>query len=460
MMDSAIETKYPLSFRKKEAEELGEHLKLRHSVELVGTKRVGISDFLRFFLYRRGIVQKYIERRELYLFISVDLNDLVELEIFPFWILTFKRINDAVQSAAVSEKLKHEINLLFLDSIQERDTFLTLENIRQALSKIVKAKIIPTLFLIRFDRIVDVCDSQFFSNLEGLIDSSGRKLAYVFTSFRKIDEMASEKLSRNFLHVFQNIIYVKPANSGDTKVVFDAFKKRYKISPNKKLEKKLIDVSGGHIQYLHFAIIILEAEIKEKKVDYQEILGAISKDERINLQSEEIWESLKIGEQKVLLKVYKGEKISSQEQKEAQYLWETGIIQDRQNQGQTSFIKLRLRNQQGQTLSRVVNSLPDEIFSPLFESFLDREIEKKQQGNGLDFTKKEKALYEHLLRSLDKVCEREKIIEAVWPESEELGVSDWTIDRLVARLREKLKNQKGKYQIVTVKTRGFKLSRE
>jgi len=104
--------------------------------------------------------------------------------------------------------------------------------------------------------------------------------------------------------------------------------------------------------------------------------------------------------------------------------------------------------------------LPDEIFSPLFESFLDREIEKKQQGNGLDFTKKEKALYEHLLRSLDKVCEREKIIEAVWPESEELGVSDWTIDRLVARLREKLKNQKGKYQIVTVKTRGFKLSRE
>ena len=116
--------------------------------------------------------------------------------------MTFKRINDAVQSAAVSEKLKREINLLFLDSIQERDTFLTLENIRQALSKIVKAKIIPTIYLIRFDRIVSVCDSQFFSNLEGLVDSSGRKLAYVFTSFRKINEMAGEKLSRNFLHVF------------------------------------------------------------------------------------------------------------------------------------------------------------------------------------------------------------------------------------------------------------------
>src|SRR3989338_2132754 len=309
MTDSAIETKYPLSFRKKEAKELGEHLKLRHSVELIGTKRVGISDFLRFFLFRRGVVHKYIDRRELHLFISVDLNDLVELEIFPFWILTFKRVNDAVQTAAVSEKLKREINLLFLDSIQERDTFLTLENLRQALSKIVKAKIIPTIFLIRFDRIVGIVDSQFFSNLEGLIDSSGRKLSYVFTSFRKIDEVAGEKLSRNFLHVFQNIIYIKPADKKSTKIIFDAFKKRYKISPKKKLEKKLIDASGGHIQYLHLAIIILEAEMRKRKVDDGEILGVISKDERINLQSEEIWESLSRAEQKVLLKVYKGEKI-------------------------------------------------------------------------------------------------------------------------------------------------------
>src|SRR3990167_2687491 len=455
MTDSAIETKYPLSFRKKEAKELGEYLKLRHSVELVGTKRVGISDFLRFFLYRRGTRQKYIDRREFHLFISVDLNDLVELEIFPFWILTFKRLNDAVQTAAVSEKLKREINLLFLDSIQERDTFLTLENIRQALVKIVKAKIIPTIFLLRFDRIIDACDSQFFSNLEGLIDASARKLAYVFTGFRKIDVTVSAQFSRNFLHVFQNIIYIRPANFRDTKVVFDAFKKRYKISPKKKLEKRLIDLSGGHIQYLHLAIIILQAEMKRKKIDEGEIFGAISKDERINLQSEEIWESLKIGEQKVLLKVYKGENFSVQEQNDAQYLWETGIVRLRDiKRGPSSLAILRLKDKRGPSLSIG----KPEIFSPLFENYLDREIEKKQQTSGADFTKKEKMLYEHLRQHLDRVCEREKIIEAVWPESEELGVSDWTIDRLVARLREKLKNQKSKYQIVTVKTRGFKLT--
>jgi len=45
----------------------------------------------------------------------------------------------------------------------------------------------------------------------------------------------------------------------------------------------------------------------------------------------------------------------------------------------------------------------------------------------------------------------------VWPEVEGLGVSDWAIDRLVARVRSKLKKQKSKVRIVTVKTRGYKL---
>ncbi|MBI2012722.1 helix-turn-helix domain-containing protein [Candidatus Curtissbacteria bacterium] len=75
----------------------------------------------------------------------------------------------------------------------------------------------------------------------------------------------------------------------------------------------------------------------------------------------------------------------------------------------------------------------------------------------VELTKKENLLFNLLKEELDKICEREKIIETVWPESEELGVSDWTIDRLVARLREKLKRQKSKFSVVTVKTRGYKL---
>lgn len=430
MTDSVIETKYPLSFRKDDAKNLGEHLKLRHSVELVGLKRVGISDFLRFFLYRRGVVEKYIERGEFHLFIAVDLNDLVEREVFPFWILTFKRLADSIEKFNVDLKLKKEIGALFLSAIQSQDLFLTVEYLRESLVKISKAGIIPTIFFIRFDRIAEILDNEVFSVLESLIDASGQKLAYVFTSYRTIDEVVEKELDRNFLHVFANICNLKPANFKDTRTIFDTLKKRYHLKVKGNVERKLIEVSGGHVQYLHLCILVLMQK-KGADIDFNDLTKTVLSDERIRLQSEEIWESLTDPERDMLLKVHQEQTIKTGEKGWAKYLWDTGLV--------------------------LAGRDKPYIFSPLFENYLDN---KNEEEATVELTKKENALFNLLLSEIDKVCEREKIIETVWPESEELGVSDWTIDRLVSRLRDKLKKQKSNYSIITVKTRGFKLTKQ
>lgn len=59
--------------------------------------------------------------------------------------------------------------------------------------------------------------------------------------------------------------------------------------------------------------------------------------------------------------------------------------------------------------------------------------------------------------TLNEVAERETISESVWPEVGDLGVSDWAVDRLVARVRNKLKLQKSNLEIQTIKTRGYKM---
>src|SRR3990167_9619471 len=154
MDTSYLEVDYPISFRQEDAKNLGGHLRLRHSVELVGMKRVGISNFLRFFLNHPKIVETYINRAETHLFIPVDLNDLVEIEIFPFWILTFKRLVDKVgASDKLMEKTKKEISVLFLDAIQSQDLFLAVDGLRKALILICENGVLPTLFYLRFDRI-------------------------------------------------------------------------------------------------------------------------------------------------------------------------------------------------------------------------------------------------------------------------------------------------------------------
>src|SRR3972149_11810562 len=117
MENKTIEALYPISFRQNDAKTLGQHLKNRNNVVLIGMKRVGISNFLRFFLNHQEIAKSYIADGNTHLFIPVDLNDLVEREVFPFWILTLKRIVDSVEASILKDATKKYIERLFLDSM-------------------------------------------------------------------------------------------------------------------------------------------------------------------------------------------------------------------------------------------------------------------------------------------------------------------------------------------------------
>ncbi|MDO8639781.1 MAG: helix-turn-helix domain-containing protein [bacterium] len=426
MEDSITEAGYPLSFRRNDAVELGKCLKDLNSAVLIGMKRVGINNFLRFFLYNKNIMGEHINDERKHLFISVDLHDLVELEIFPFWTLTLKRIVDAVEQSVLNEKTKNKIENLFLNSIQSKDIFLTMDSVRRSLVKIVENNILPTIFFDRFDRIKDVVTPEFYGNLQGIKDATHQKLTYVFTSFKKLDDLAPKAFAKNSLSVFVKNIYMKPAEKHDAGIIFKTFDDRYKLSLSSKKEKELLDLTGGHIQYLHLIMILLNEKKEELKKGKINFLKEFINDERIVLQSEELWESLNKEEQAVILKISDGQKVSDLERSKAEYLWKTGFISE-----------------------------ANMIFSPLFGNYL------KEKGRNflenLEFTKKENLLMGLLKKKINNVCEREEIAEIVWPEAQTFGVSDWAIDRLAARVRSKLKNQEGNYEIVTIKTRGYKL---
>lgn len=434
VQNTAVEADYPLEFRQKDATALGEHLRFRHSVELVGMKHVGIGNFLSFFLNHPDVVDKYINHGEKHLFISVDLNDLVEREIYPFWILMFKRLVDQVENSEIAHPDKKEVSALFLASIQSQDVFLTIENLRKALNIIVKNETLPTVFLLRLDRLKEVMSEDFFGNLEGLVDATGQKLAYVFTSYKSLGEIAPVLFEKKYLTLFSHKLYIKPANETDTKVIFETFQKKYNLDLDAKLTTQILLLSGGHVQYLQLTLIILTSKMKEGAVPVGNLLTLIVSDERINLLCEEIWESLTGVEQEVLKKIRGGKKVSEDDKKNAQYLWDTGIVAAKDSRAA--------------------------IFNGLFESYLASSNSPKEVDSAVDFTKKENLLFKMLLDNRGEVCEREAIINTVWPEYEEVGVSDWTIDRLVARLRTKLKLQNSNYSIKTVRTRGYRLVEE
>jgi hypothetical protein len=431
MNASVLEAGYPITFQKKEAERLGEYLRQRQCVNLVGMKRVGISNFLRFFLNHDDIIPTYISSKEKHLFIPVDLNNLVEQEIYPFWTLTLKRIVDASEQSDLSPEIKAKINDLFVKSIQFQDLFLVIDNIRHALVLLVENGISPTIFFLRFDRLKDNFNPSFFDNLQGLREAAHGNLAYVFTSYRSLISIFPG--ARANLSLFSQTMYVKPVQAVDMKVVYEAYKTRYKLKLTAQAEQSLFSVIGGYMQYLQLGLIHLNETDTQPLNTQEKVLQTLLSDERIVLQSEELWESLNSEEQKVLFQVVKKEEVDKEAQEKVKYLWDTGFVSEHKDS--------------------------HEVFSPLFAAYLLQiEQEESKKKKTAHLTRKEHLLFTLLKEQMGEIVERERIVEVVWPESQEFGVSDWAIDRLVARVRLKLRDQENPYEIQTIRTRGYKLT--
>jgi len=428
-MKQVIESSYPITFREKEASELGSQLKQHHSVVLVGMKRVGISNFLRFFLNHNDIVTTYIKNGMDQIFIQVDLNDLIERNIFAFWTLLLTRVVDSVQGSTLPETIKRQCRKMFVQSIQLKDQFFTVDSLRKCLQTLSEAGYYPTLFLIRFDRLQDVATPEFLSNLLGLRDAVKQKLSYVFTSYRPLHELSPDVFKKQFLTLFSRDMYLPPMNRQDMLTIMDTLEAQYHTKVSSEIKKTLIDISGGYVQYLQIALIRIQ-EDTNIPTTMKGLLSFLSKDEQIIFQSEEMFESLTKSEKELLLAIKQGNTVSKEEKENTMYLWNTGIVKD--------------------------EGIKTVLFSPLFDDYVSTLTMHTNNGSE-EFTKKEHLLFTFLKANINTLCERESIIDAVWPENREMGVSDWAIDRLIARLRSKLKDQDSPYQIQTIVTRGYKM---
>jgi DNA-binding response OmpR family regulator len=69
-------------------------------------------------------------------------------------------------------------------------------------------------------------------------------------------------------------------------------------------------------------------------------------------------------------------------------------------------------------------------------------------------------LLERLFDADSAVVGRDAIVDAVWPETQGLGVSEQAIDALVRRLRDRLAELDDFEYVVTVRGHGFRLDNE
>jgi DNA-binding winged helix-turn-helix (wHTH) protein len=419
-MPETAEANFPANFRLNDVKTLTSCLDQHHSVVLIGMKRVGVSNFLKFFVNRQK------NRRQF--FIYVDLNDLIELTLSAFWILILTRLVDNVQKSKLAEAGKRRSRRLFIQSIQLKDDFFTLESIRKILAEITAAGLMPVYFINRFDRLEKTMTPELLSNLISLYDSINHHLAYVLTSYRPLHHLSPKVFHQNHLTTFVRDFYLKPASKADSLTTLNFLEKRYHVKLGRSQKTLLSYLCGGYIQYLQLAVIVLSKLNRIPKTEKQ-LFDLLAQEEQITFQSEELWSSLTSAEQNVVSQIAKGKVATKLETADNSYLWNTEIVKETNHQ--------------------------ISIFSPLFSKYVNSlGISNKSKS---EFSKKETSLLSLLKHRINKICDRDMIIDAVWPETKETGITDWAIERLISRVRSKLQARHSKYKILTIHTRGYKL---
>ncbi|MBW7953869.1 MAG: helix-turn-helix domain-containing protein [Candidatus Dojkabacteria bacterium] len=414
------ESDFPDFYRERDISIIADLITNNESFELVGMKRVGIASLLKFLLEKKSIQTRLKNTR---IIVGIDLNDLVELELLAFWRLTLKRILDRLEDHE-DKSLKEYAQNLFTSTIQIDESFMTYESVRTLLRKITETGIYLTLIYIRFDRISALFNLSFQNNLAALIDATQGRLNFVLTGHRRLSLLSPETYTATDFLPFLKVHYIKPADAVSTQIQLNALQNKITTRLSKSDEKMITELCSGHSTYLQ----LLHIYCSEKRSrDFQMIL----KDERIQLQSEELLMHLNTNEKEVIKKLIKNQQVSENEFSTATYLWDTGILDNH-----------------------------NKIFSRLFEGYVKKIFLHSKPTNQQMFTKKENLLYTYLERKSQQVCTREELIRFVWPEYEHFGVSDWTIDRLVSRLRKKMQNLKPGSKLETIKTRGFRLLHE
>lgn len=420
-MNAPIEAQYPQNFRQADVKKLAEHLSHFHSVVLIGSKRVGISNFLRFFLHNHEARSLYM-KSEARLFVHVDLHDLVETTLHAFWALMLKRIVDAVAyDERVEDTLLNTAQHSMSQAFQIGETLFTIDAIKGVLSSLESRGVHTTIVFNRFDRLLPVTTVAFFDNLKGLVDATDQRLTYIFTTHRTLSDLHPEIFKPSSMSVFARDQYLSPANENDMRILIQTFAERYQVALSEEHIAALMQLSGGHVQYLQLMLIRFKDQSTLPSPEKLQVM--YEQDEDCQLLSKELFDHLTIQEQKALTSVVDG--ISTDLEK-TEYILNVGLY------------------------DAVTHQMLNPIFATHIQSF-------KKGKTSTTLTKKELALLQLLEQKKNAVVDREAITQAVWPDQFESGVSDWAIDSLVSRLRKKLRAQNSSHTVATVKTRGYTL---
>jgi len=425
---------------------------------IVGLSNVGKSYLLRTLssppVYRHFLA----ETAERFLFVYIDFNLMLNLSDQGFYELILRSILTKLETLPLSNDLVAQVHQSYQGIVKPLNLFNASLSFVEGITAICDhLGRYLVLLCDEFDEPFYDLDDRVFLNLRALKDRYPQNISYVTATGQRLRDMRKEHGAAEFSELFaHDVHFLRPLERADATTFVEKIIARSDTQLTSEQKEFLWEQTGGHLGLLESssqALLAaqrdeLEGEpIRQLTRRMQQIL-----DDNLNVRTEcaKLWNSLSGMEQQVLMQFLAGE-FAETHDTTWRSLCEKGILV-RQNDTHWHVFGVLFRDfAHRQALVKLKSARGIRMDVDAGTVWVD--------GNSIpELTSLEYRLLLLLYGNLNKICDKYRIVEAVWSEEFLDEVDDARVEKLMSRLRQKIEPDPTQpHYLLTVRGRGYKL---
>lgn len=423
---------------------------------VVGVSNVGKSHLLR--AWRNPeIVRFYLgEATDGLGFVYIDFNLMLEMSEQGFYELILRTVLSILRELPTEPKIYDQVHEAYRRVVEPTNPFQVPLSFNEGIITLCEDWPRRLVFLFdEFDEVFQGIDERVFLNLRALRDQYPDQLSYVVATLQRLTESRKGPEISEFSELFtHDTRHLGMLSESDSSHLIDEFAREEGLAFTPQDRTFVLAQAGGHPGLLRATCHVLARALERdepdrvRAADYRLIQQRLEDDVTVRGECVKLWNNLPTELQSTLVDFLADRQI---DRVSLRRLHEKGILVEDQDGS------YRLLSKAFEGLARRQRLLKDPIQPGVHldieagEVYVDGRIVPV-------LTDLEYRLMLLLYGQIDKICDKYRIVEAVWGEDYIEEVDDARIEKLISRVRQKIEpDPVNPHYLVTVRGRGYRL---
>jgi DNA-binding winged helix-turn-helix (wHTH) protein len=423
---------------------------------LVGVSNVGKSHLLRTWRHPEAVRTYLGEGADVMGFVYIDFNLMLEMSEQGFYELILRSVLTVLRKLPTEPKVYDQVHEAYRRVVEPTNPFQVPLSFNEGIITLCEDWPRRLVFLFdEFDEVFQGIDARVFLNLRALRDRYPDQLSYVVATLQRLSESRKGPEIGEFSELFaHDTRYLGMLGESDSLRIIEEFAREEGLEFTPEDRAFVLAQAGGHPGLLGAICHVLAMAFKRdepdrvRTADYRSLRGRLEDDITVRGECVKLWNHLPTGLQSALMDFLNGKQVDRVSMRR---LEERGVLVKDQEGA------YRLLGKAFEGMARRQRLLKEPIQPGVH---LDIEAgEVYVDGRAVPvLTDLEYRLMLLLYGHIDKICDKYRIVEAVWGEDYIEEVDDARIEKLVSRLRQKIEpDPANPHYLVTVRGRGYRL---